>query len=161
VPAAERVTDAFAIDGRVSVRYGDESLSGKIAWSHAPDRDVLRLASPLGNQLAEIVRDMRGVSLTDSAQARFDAPDVESLTEQRLGWRLPLGGLIDWVRARSGGGEAQRDGGGRIARLREAGWDIEFGYADDVVRLPRRLIMNYGRGDRPLEIRLVIDNWGE
>jgi outer membrane lipoprotein LolB len=161
-PAPERVANAFAIDGRVAVRYGEESLSGRIAWTHAPDRDDLRLASPLGNQLAEIVRDPGGVTLTDSAQSRFGAPDVETLTEQRLGWRLPLGGLIDWVRARPGvGGDAQRDGAGRLTRLREAGWDIAFDYADDTARLPRRLIMGYDRSERPLEIRLVIDNWSE
>jgi outer membrane lipoprotein LolB len=161
-PGLERVPNGFAIEGRVSVRYGEESVSGRIAWTHTPDRDDLRLASPLGNQLAGIVRDARGVTLTDSDQARFDAADVETLTEQRLGWRLPLGGLIDWIRARSGsGGEAQRDGAGRLIRLREAGWNIEFAYADDTARRPRRLIMSHGREGQPLEIRLAIDNWNE
>ena len=43
------------------MRYGEESLSGKIAWVHSSARDEISLASPLGNQLALIVREPAGV----------------------------------------------------------------------------------------------------
>ena len=159
-PAGEH----FSLEGRVSVRFGDENLSGRIAWAHARDTDEINLASPLGNQLAQIVRDAGGVLLVDSQQQRHRAPDAETLTERQLGWRLPLGGLVDWVRGRpsaAGAGETgvARDAAGRLTRLDEAGWVIEFSYDGDAARLPRRLIMNYSRGEKPLEIRLVVDTW--
>ena len=152
---------SFVLEGRLSVRYGEDSLAGKIAWSHQPLRDDISLASPLGNQLAQITRDATGVVLTDSRQQKVRALDAETLTEQQLGWRLPLSGLTDWVRARvSANGEARRDSAGRLMRLSEAGWEIEFAYESEAARLPRRLIMSYERALRPLEIRLVIDTWG-
>ncbi len=161
--ALERAAQSasFVLEGRLSVRYGEDSLAGKIAWTHQPLRDDISLASPLGNQLAQITRDATGVVLTDSRQQQVRALDAETLTEQQLGWRLPLSGLTDWVRARaSANGEAQRDSAGRLVRLSESGWEIEFAYASDAARRPRRLIMSYGRALRPLELRLVIDTWG-
>ena len=151
---------SFSLEGRVSVVYGGDSLAGKIAWSHRPERDDISLASPLGNQLALIVRDDSGVVLTDSRQQQFRALDAEALTEQQLGWRLPLAGLTDWVRARATlAGVVRRDAAGRLMNLSEAGWEIEFTYASETARQPRRLVMRYLRAERPLEIRLAIDSW--
>ncbi|MBL8382017.1 MAG: outer membrane lipoprotein LolB [Burkholderiales bacterium] len=149
--------DAFEIEGRVSVRYGDESLAGRLAWVHARGRDEIGLASPLGNQIAQIVRSPGEVVLIDAQQQRHRAADAESLTERQLGWRLPLTGLTDWVRARSTA-PGQRDARGRLVALSEAGWQIAFSYDADAT-LPRRLVLSYAGGDRPLEIRLVIDAW--
>ena len=141
------------------MRYGEESLSGKIAWAHSAARDEISLASPLGNQLALIVREPAGVTLTDANQVKYRAADVETLTERQLGWRLPLAGLSDWVRSRPGvNAVARRDVAGRPTRISEAGWEIDFDYEGDA-RLPRRLVMVFTRAERPLEIRLVIDGW--
>jgi outer membrane lipoprotein LolB len=160
-PAAmQPAAQAFAAEGRISVHYGEQSLSGKFAWTHAPQRDELGLATPLGNQLAQIVRDPSGVQLTNSRQERYSAPDVESLTEAQLGWRLPLAGLTDWVQGRSRevSATASRDGAGRLLQLREAGWVIDYSYAG-AASLPQRLILNYPGAEQALEIRLVLDTW--
>ena len=151
----------FALEGRISVHYGEDSLSGKFAWNHAEQSDELSLASPLGNQLAQIVRDSAGVTLTNSDRQQFHARDVESLTETRLGWRLPLAGLTDWVRGRSQGAtaEIERDASGRISRMKEDGWLIEYGYTGEN-KEPQRLFLNYTRAEKPLDIRLAIDARG-
>jgi len=160
--AAEPLEQArgFDLDGRIAVHYGDESLSGKFTWSHAPESDQVSLATPLGNQLAQIVRDGAGVTLTNSRRERYSAPDVESLTDAQLGWRLPLTGLTEWVRGRAqgAGAESQRDPAGRLSRLKESGWVIDYSYAG-AGRQPQRLVLNYPRAEKPLEIRLVIDTW--
>lgn len=171
-PPARISQDAgFALEGRVAVRYGAENISGRIAWTHDPARDEIGLASPLGNQLARLVRAADGVTLTDSRQETFRAADAESLTEQRLGWRLPLSGLTDWVQGRVATGlaagtiadqaapEAQRDNAGRLSLLMQSGWRIDYSYEDDTARLPKRLILQYLKAVEPLEIRLVIERW--
>ena len=156
---ADARADFFSLDGRIAVRYGEESLAGKVAWIHSAQRDEINLASPLGNVLAQIVRDAGGVSLIDDRRQEFRAPDVETLTERQLGWRFPLAGMTEWVRARAAAGEVRRDEAGRLLHLRDAGWEIEFSYEDDAAPLPRRLIMVYARAAQRLEIRLVIDAW--
>ena len=159
-------TGGFVFEGRISVNYGTQNVSGKVRWVHDPARDEIALASPLGTQVARLVRDAAGVALTDSEQATHRAGDAESLTQQRLGWRLPLTGLTAWVRGRMHGGapdEVRRDERGRMAVLAEDGWRIEYAYADNddapSSALPHRLLMRYARAAEPLEIRLVIDHW--
>ena len=190
-PQPPAVADAgFALEGRVAVRYGTENLSGRIVWTHqqvqgppgesvndsvrgsvrdssrepsrTPGRDEISLASPLGNQVARLVRDASGVTLTDSNQQTFRAADAESLTEQRMGWRLPLTGLADWVQGRVSAGatqDVQRDIAGRISLLAQSDWRILYSYEDDTALRPKRLIMQYIKSAEPLEIRLVIERW--
>lgn len=153
----------FALTGRLGVRYGEESLSGRIAWTHSPERDHISLASPLGNQLAIIVRDASGVSLTDANGQRALAPDAETLTERTLGWRLPLAGLGSWARGRAAPGPAEgsRDMSGRWLTLIQAGWRIDYGWEDAQSGLPRRVFLERLGAMAPLEIRMVVDRWGE
>ena len=170
-PARISHNAGFALEGRVAVRYGAENISGRIGWTHDPARDEIGLASPLGNQLARLVRAADGVTLTDSRQETFRAADAESLTQQRLGWRLPLAGLTDWVQGRvatelaagtakdQAAPEVQRDVAGRLSFLEQSGWRIEYSYEDDTARLPKRLILQYLNAVELLEIRLVIERW--
>lgn len=164
LPAAVSL-GGFALEGRISVVHGSQNLSGRIEWAHEPERDEIGLASPLGTQLAQLVRDANGVTLTDSERRNHRAADAETLTEQTLGWRLPLAGLLEWVRARPLAGvasEVRRDPVGRMVSMAQSDWQIEYAYDDAVVSapgLPRRLFMRYLKAVEPLEIRLVIDQW--
>ncbi len=93
-----------------------------------------------------------------SDQKLYQASDVEGLTEQVLGWRLPLAGLPDWVRGRAAAGapvQTRVDGAQRLAELRQSGWRVEFLDYEAASGLPKRLRLT--RAD--VEIRLVIDQW--
>lgn len=152
------IGDAFYLSGRVSVKYGSEAASGGISWQHDTASDDLLISNPLGQGVARIVRRDALVSLTTSDQKVYQASDVESLTEQVLGWRLPLAGLPDWVRGRATAGalaQTRPDGAQRPAELRQSGWLVEFLEYDAAYGLPERLRLS--RED--VEIRLVIDQW--
>lgn len=154
---AGAIGEAFYLLGRVSVKYGDEAASGKISWQHEPASDDLLISTPLGQGVARIVRRDALVSLTTSDRKVYQADDVESLTGQVLGWRLPLAGLPDWVRGRATAGapaQTWRDSAQRLAKLRQSGWLVEFlDYSG--AGLPARLRLS--RED--VEIRLVIEQW--
>ena len=150
--------EAFDLSGRVSVKYGTEAVSGKIHWQHDTASDDLLFSTPLGQGVARIVRRDALVSLTTSDQKVHQAKDVESLTDQVLGWRLPLAGLPDWVRGRAAAGtpvQTRLDGSARLAELRQSGWLVEFLDYNGASGLPGR--MRLSRED--VEIRLVIDQW--
>lgn len=149
----------FELAGRIAVRFRDEASSGQIAWRHHGAGDELLITSALGQGVARIVRDGDAVTLTTSEPREYRATDAESLTEQVLGFRLPLAGLADWVRARLHAGStaalAQYDLDGRLATLEQAGWRIEYlAYGADG-RLPSRLRLTYPG----LELRLAISEW--
>ena len=158
VTSVEQV-DAFQISGRVGVKYDEQGFSGNLRWQHAAQHDEILILSPLGQGVAQIEQNAEGVVLTTSDQQRYQAQDVEALTESVLGWRLPLAGLRYWVLGRSAPGKAemQLDEMKRPLRLIQDGWQIDYlAYREaDGLVLPQKMTMH--RQD--LEMKLIIDDW--
>ena len=144
----------FELTGRIAVKYRDEAASGNIAWRHSAGSDEMLLSSPFGQGLARIVRTREVVTLTTSEGHDVSAADAEALTEQVLGFRIPLKGLADWVRGRPGPGPARtQNDAGRLVELEQSGWKIEYlGYEGG---LPSRMRLIYPG----LELRLAISSW--
>jgi outer membrane lipoprotein LolB len=145
----------FELTGRIAVHYREQAASGSVAWRHAPDADEMLITSPLGQGIARIVREREAVVLTTPDGREHRAADAESLTEQVLGFRLPLAGLADWVRARPAPGPAQarRAADGRLELLEQAGWRIE--YLEYAGERPARLKLSYPG----LELRMAVSEW--
>lgn len=145
----------FEIAGRIAVRYRDDAGTGNIAWRHGARGDEMLLTSPLGQGIARLVRAGEVITLTTQEGHEFQASDAESLTEQVLGFRLPLAGLADWVRARAAPGPVRTrlDPAGRLAELEQSGWRVE--YLEYAGARPSRLRLTYPG----LELRLAISWW--
>jgi outer membrane lipoprotein LolB len=149
------------------VKGGKESFSGGVQWRHSGGGDEILLLSPLGQTLAQIQRTPDGVYLTTSEHKRYYATDVESLTEQALGWRLPLMGLQYWVQSLNSPATASAidlDMDGSVVAIRQDGWEIDYsGYApaapvqirQSATTYPRLLVLKRNG----LQIKLIIDNW--
>ncbi len=146
----------FELSGRIAARYGAESFSGNLAWRHAVRNDEMLITTPIGQGVARIVREGEAVTLTTAEPKEYRATDAESLTEQVLGFRLPLAGLADWVRARPSGDASFKDeksADGRLQRLEQSGWKIEYLEYDG--ERPSRLRLLYPG----IELRLAILGW--
>lgn len=150
--------ESFALEGRFSLRHEEKSYSGHLTWQHVGEKDELLLASPFGQGIAEIVSDRAGARLTASDGKAYAASDAETLTQQVLGYPLPLTALLGWVRGRGAAGDtAVADGFGRPLSLRRELWRIDYEYDnDDPQSLPGRLFVRQAGG---LELRLRIDEW--
>jgi outer membrane lipoprotein LolB len=146
----------FDLTARLAARYGNEAFSGNLAWRHARSADEMLITSTLGAGVARIVRDGNSVILTTAEPREFRASDAEALTEEVLGFRLPLAGLADWVRARPsdpGLAKTERGPEGRLRSLEERGWKID--YLEYQGELPSRLRLTY----QDIELRLAISQW--
>lgn len=149
---------AFELNGRIAARHGAESFSGNIAWRHATDGDELLITSPLGQGVARIVRKDDSVVLTTAEPREYRASDAEALTEQVLGYRLPLAGLAEWVRGRPSGRmpvtRIEKAPDGKLASLEQGGWTIDYQeYQGD---RPYRMRLQRAGG---IELRLAISEW--
>ncbi len=155
---SHRSLDEFALEGRFSLRQGDKNHSGRLSWRHSATRDDLLLASPFGQGIAEITVNLHAATLTTSDGKTYSAAEARTLTEQVLGYALPLDLLTDWVRGRSTPADVvERDAFRRPLRLQHLDWRIEFVYDnDDPAAPPGRLF-----AERPgeFELRLRIDEW--
>jgi len=145
----------FDLAGRIAARYGKEAFTGNVAWRHARGGDEMLISTPMGQGVARIVRQGDTVLLTTAEPREYRAADAESLTERVLGFRLPLEGLADWVRARPGPGPARTEYSpdGRLFRLEQGGWKIE--YQEYAGELPARMRLFY----QGIELRLAISQW--
>jgi len=149
----------FELAGRIAVRYGDDAGSGNIAWRHGSGSDEMLLTTPFGQGVARLVRAGNEFTLTTQDGREYSAADAESLTEQVLGFRVPLRGLADWVRGRAASAPApaptreRADASGRLAELEQSGWTVEYQeYAD---QFPSRLRLTYPG----LELRVAVSEW--
>ncbi|MBU1691149.1 MAG: lipoprotein insertase outer membrane protein LolB [Gammaproteobacteria bacterium] len=161
-PQADVGTDGlFRLSGRIAVSHNGESFSGSLRWSHAAEEDEIFILSPLGQGVARIVSNSAGASLETSDGQSYRASDVESLTKEVLGWRLPARGLQYWVMGRSAPdsvAESELDDKLQLRGLRQNGWRVDYlGYRMvQGTLLPAKLEVAL---DERLRVRLVIDDW--
>jgi len=158
-PAAIEASDAaFDVSGRLSARRGTEGAAAHFAWEHAPGRDAIALATPMGTTLARLERDADGASIERADGTVERAPDAATLAGRALGFPLPVESLAWWIRAAPHPGSAhaiERDAAGRVLVLRQDGWSVAYAYDDRASRPVRLLATTYP----DLEVRLVIDAW--
>jgi outer membrane lipoprotein LolB len=151
----------YDIAGRLSARHDADAFAASFRWSHAGDRDELDLASPLGQTVARLVGDPRGVEL-QTADGRVEtAADWTTLTSRGLGWALPVEGLAFWIQGAPRKGApftAEAGDGGVPGVLRQDGWTIVYqAFTKDTAgeSRPARMTLDYPG----VELRLVIDAW--
>lgn len=115
------------------------------------------IASPVGQGIARIDREGDRFRLVTGDKKEYRALDAESLTEQALGWRLPLSGLSDWIRGRASAGRPAEVTGqaGEGLEIRQDGWRIAY----EEFRDGRPFRLRLSRED--IDIRLVVDQWAK
>ncbi len=150
----------FALTGRIAVLTEKKGFSGGMRWYHHAAGDEIGFYSPIGAQLGQISAGPAGVTLTTSDKKTYTAEDAESLTQQTLGWSLPMSGLPDWVLGRPTAGEAEIlawDAAGHVQRMRQHGWDIEYPqYVETAGRqLPGKIVLKSPQ----LDLKLVVEQW--
>ncbi|MDR2788460.1 MAG: lipoprotein insertase outer membrane protein LolB [Candidatus Accumulibacter sp.] len=158
VPARRGASEDFRLEGRFSLRQGERNHSGRLIWRHTAAGDDLLLASPFGQGVAEIVSTAGQATLITGDGKVFTAPDVPSLTERALGYRLPLDRLSEWVRGRAADAEVvERDAPGRPLRLRHEDWRVDYAYdGDDPAALP---VSVFAERSGAFGLRLRVDEW--
>ena len=157
----DRVRD-FALEARFALRISQpdkppESSGGRLDWEHKNGRDRILIANPLGVGIAEIETGP-ALSRLHSGDGRYhESSDPDALIEQVTGQRLPIRQLPGWLLGRGDPAQIDNDANGRPARLQEAGWQVDYAYADDAPdALPERVTL---RRASEIELRLRIEAW--
>lgn len=160
VPAPRPLGD-FALSGRFAARAGENGVSGQVRWERHAHTDRLVFSAPMTGAVGELFRDAGQVVWTDADGKRSLLPAAGSDIETGLGFSIPVDALSWWLAGLPATAQPvrlERDATGRIVRLDETGWQVEYArYA----RIGERWLagkMTLRRGD-DLELRLVTDAW--
>ncbi|MGZ8252592.1 MAG: lipoprotein insertase outer membrane protein LolB [Methylophilaceae bacterium] len=150
----------FGIEGRIGVQTEGRGVSGSIHWQHFNKQDNIDLYSPMGGKMAAVKTTAESVTLTASDGKTYTASDAETLTQQTLGWRLPVTNLADWVVGRPTKDAitlSSSDDAGKLLKLSQDGWEVEYlEYREvDGHPLPSKLTMRNPK----LYLKLVIEHW--
>ena len=150
----------FELDGRIALRYQDQSSTAGLHWSHSVAQDVVTISSPLGSTLAVLTRDKNGVRLLDNEQRVHQAKDSRELTGQLLGVKLPLDYLAYWVLGQAVPDvpyQTEIDATATLVRLQQAGWTVHYQRWQTLggLNVPNKLMVA-GEGS---ELRMVITQW--
>lgn len=152
---------SWVIIGALGVKTPKQGVTANFTWDQTrTDRYTLDVSGPIGSQHAHIQGENQQVTLQTGSGKTVSAKTPEALLTQQLGWYVPVQGLYYWVRGIPAPGVVsglERDADGRLSRLQQAGWQIEFQrYAMyGGLMLPTKLRLQHGS----LWVRLVVREW--
>jgi outer membrane lipoprotein LolB len=155
------------LGGRLSVSYRaagkPESLQGKFVWVQRGEQIDIELLTPLGQTIARIAIAPGRARIEQSGGDVREAASIDQLTEQTLGWTLPVNGLRYWLQG------FMRDARGQLASvapdqsgtLRGDGWKLRYvsWQADGSTAMPKRIDFTRDTAQSELALRVVIDRW--
>lgn len=147
-----------AVATRVDKR---ESVSGRFSVEVRGDRQTIDLLTPLGTTVARVEVGPDGARASGPGVQDVRGPDAEALTEQLLGWRLPVSGMPDWIEGRPAPGRparVERDGT-RPVLIEQDGWTVRLQERFEGSDRPRLIVLE--RAASPLApgvvLRLIVD----
>lgn len=157
---------AWSLQGRVALSNGHDGGSGRIDWKQDGPRYDVVLSAPITRQSWRLSGDADSAQLEGLEGGTRNGADATSLLLEATRWEIPVAALASWVRgvradATHGVAVIRYGSDGRLARIEQEGWVIDYGdwraSAVPGIELPNRL--NASRGDA--RVRLIVDRWSE
>jgi outer membrane lipoprotein LolB len=163
--AVPTVAPDRAYTGRFSAiaTQGDkrETVSGRFIVEVRGDRQTIDLATPLGTTVARVEVGPDGARASGPGLQEARGHDADALTEQLLGWRLPVSGLADWIEGRPAPGRparVERDGT-RPVLIEQDGWTVRLAETFENSGRPRLIVLERPASPRApgVVLRLAVD----
>ncbi|WP_240914314.1 lipoprotein insertase outer membrane protein LolB [Microbulbifer sp. SH-1] len=150
--------------GKLGVRSPKENGSANLTWQQASGNYRIHLSGPLGAGATMISGSPTGVSLQRGNDPAVFASNPAQLTEEIMGWPLPVSEMFYWVRGLVAPGAVsgeQRNAQGQLLRLQQAGWQLDFGGYQSVgpYQLPTRIKAATNQAAGPVSVTVVIKEW--
>ena len=160
--------DNILIQGRFSVAYEQnnrpQSVQGRFQWQQQGQRIDIDLMSPLGQTMAKMAITPNSATIQQTDKEIKVAENVAELTEQTLGWSLPVAGMREWLQGfnRSTGNQRQIAKPNENDQFDTDGWHIHYvsWQQNSVSVYPKRIDLTRTSPQlHQLSLRIIIDQW--
>lgn len=151
---------SWTVNGAISIQEEEKAQSASLTWQQQRDHYHVSLFGPLGFGRVEIDGMPGNITLTASNKPAMTAASPEELMEQQLGWQLPMTHLQLWARGLPVPGVPAKttfDRQGRLVRLEQEGWEIDYLSYTQVgeLELPYKMQLTLDN----LKVKLVLRQW--
>jgi len=159
--AQQSELERWAFVGRTAIVQGREGWNAGIVWEEQHQQFHIRLSGPFSQGGVALDGNMDSVTLTMDDGEQLSAATPEQLLAEAMGWLLPVSALRDWVRgvpySKVAVDKQELDEFGRLTRLEQAGWQIEFlRYMPfEQYSMPEKVFMKHA----DLSVRLIVSDW--
>lgn len=151
---------SWSFTGRIAAQNGGDGFSGTIRWLQQAQEYDIAIQGPVGSGSIHLRGNADGSELQLPDNQTLTGNNAQNLLEQHFGWHIPVDALQQWVVGRPdprAQEERALDDSGRLQRLRQSGWDVEY---KRYVRvrdhdLPEKIFARSDHG----QVRLFIDEW--
>jgi outer membrane lipoprotein LolB len=119
----------WEFNGRLSLDDGEDGGSGQLRWQVNGQNSQLDFRGPLGRGAWQLSIEPGRVVLVKADGSSVVAGSVAGIIDNEVGWRIPVKSLSYWVRGLPAPGQSEEvelDQLGRVTRLRQQGWLIDF-----------------------------------
>lgn len=88
----------WKLSGRLAYRRGKEGFSASVRWQQTPEVSEVKLTNSLGIKLLELnITPAKATLYADDNE--YVADDAQQLLYDVSGWDIPVGLLINWIKA--------------------------------------------------------------
>jgi len=139
-----------------------ETVSGRFSVEVRGKQQTIDISTPLGTTVARIEVGPDGARASGAGVQEISGTDADALTEQLLGWRLPVSGMSDWIEGRPAPGRPARveREGSRLVLIEQDGWIVRLSETFESSGRPRLIVL-----ERPAAslapsviLRLIVDD---
>jgi outer membrane lipoprotein LolB len=153
--------DAWQLQGRVNVRYDNESHTPRIRWNQQNIEYQINLFGTF-NASSTLIVGRPGLVTLEQGNDVVTATTAESLILQQLGYELPVSNLSYWIKGLPSPeteGELMFNQQNQLSQIKQDGWTVNFtDYRQyDSIALPRRVDLTRSRND--IRLRFIGLSW--
>jgi len=150
----------WSFTGRIAVQATNDGWSGTIHWDQLDQNYSVDIRGPVGTGTARLTRTEQGSELRLSDERLFTGRDARALLVEHLDLDLPVDTLQLWMIGRLNPTlekSYELDDSGRLLRLRQSDWDIEYKRYTHVGKLdlPEKIFAHNAHA----QFRLFVDEW--
>ena len=159
--AALAAQTKWRADGKLSINHRGKRQTVSFQWQQHGDDYSIHMFGPFGQGSTWLRRTDNRVTLESAKYGKQQAKSAEALLTKHLGWQLPIGQLVYWIRGipapQSRSNQALRHQNGALSQILQKDWRVDF-VRHQTVRgwhLPEKIRLDY----QDIQAIAVIKRW--